>query len=263
MIDDAEAVFFDIGGVVLDLGSVQEGHRRFVAELAKEYDLDEEQALETWRAVLGEYFRERRGTEFRSAAVGYDRAIEAAVGAPVPEVEWWPIFERATGECLRPVDGVRETLETLSGEIYLGLISDIDTREAERILGEFGLLEYFDGMTTSEAVGRTKPDPAVFATAIGSAGVSPDRSAMIGDRYHNDMRGGSWAGLRTVAFGGSAASGPEAETDGAGGEAERGGTDSTGGEGGREAARDPDGVVDYRITDLRDLLEIVGMDDRN
>ncbi|PSP73669.1 HAD family hydrolase [Halobacteriales archaeon QS_3_64_16] len=260
MIDDAEAVFFDIGGVVLDLGSVREGHRRFVAELAKQYDLDEERALQTWRAVLGEHFRERRGTEFRSAAAGYDRAIEAAVGAPVPEAEWRPVFEKATGECLRPVDGVRETLEALSEEIYLGLISDIDTREAERILGGFSLLEYFNGMTTSEAVGRTKPDPAVFATAIGSAGVSPGRSVMIGDRYHNDMHGGSWAGLRTVAFGGSAATGPEAETDGADGDAESGGTDSTGSENGRTSARDPDGVVDYRVADLRDLLEIVGLD---
>jgi putative hydrolase of the HAD superfamily len=271
MIDDAEAVFFDIGGVVLDLASVRKGHRRFVTELATEYDLDEERALETWRAVLSKYFRERRGTEFRSAAAGYDRAIEAAVGSPVPEEEWRPIFERATEECLQPVDGAGETIEALSGAVYLGLVSDIDTREAERVLGGFGLIEYFDEMTTSEEVGRTKPDPAVFATAIGNAGVDPDRSVMVGDRYHNDMRGGSWAGLRTVAFGGSAATGPGAETDGPdadteGSEAETGtGTDGTDGtidndEGKAGASRDPDGVVDYRIAGLCDLLEIVGLD---
>lgn len=241
MIDDAEAVFFDIGGVLLDLGSVREGHRRFVAELATRYDLDERDALDTWRDVLGQHFRERRGTEFRSALVGYRRATDAIAG-DVADDEWRPLFDRVTREVLRPVDGAREAVETLADEVYLGVISDIDTWEAERILGGFGLLDAFDTVTTSEAVGRTKPDPAIFAAAIGRAGASPNKSVMIGDRYHNDMRGGSWAGLNTVAFGASAANGSDAGTDG---------------------ELDPDGVVDYWIDDLCEIPKIVGLDRPN
>jgi len=250
MIDDAEAVFFDIGGVLVDLASVRKGHRRFVAELAGEHDLDERDVLDTWREVLGNYFSERRGTEFRSAAEGYRRAVDAAVGTEVPESEWRPTFERASNETIRPVDGARETIDRLSGEVYLGVISDIDTREAERILERFEVTDRFDAVTTSETVGRTKPDPAMFAAAIGEAGVSPSRSAMIGDRYHNDMRGGSWAGLHTIAFGGSAANGPEND---------RNDPEAGVGDAGRDG-RDPDGVVDYRVTDLRDVPAIVGLD---
>lgn len=265
MIDDAEAVFFDIGGVLLDLRSVREGHRRFVAELATEHDLDTERALDTWRDVLGTHFRERRGTEFRSALVGYRRAVDAAVGSEVPDEEWRPTFDRVTREVLRPIDGAYETVEALSGEVYLGVISDIDTWEAERILEGFGVLDFFDAVTTSEAVGRTKPDPAIFAAAIGVAGVSPSKSVVIGDRYHNDMRGGSWAGLNTIAFGASAANGPgydrsgdDAESDGIEGADERDGIE--GGE--TDAERDPDGVVDYRVTDPREVLGIVGLDEK-
>lgn len=253
MIDDAEAVFFDIGGVLLDLGSVREGHRRFVAELATRYDLDEDRALDTWRDVLGTHFRERRGTEFRSALVGYRRAVNAAVGDAADE-EWRPIFDRVTRETLRPVDGAREAVETLAGEVYLGVISDIDTWEAERILDGFDVLDAFDAVTTSEVVGRTKPDPAIFAAAIGTAGVDPGKSAMVGDRYHNDMRGGAWAGLNTVALGGSAANGPGRDRDGIE-------TDDTSadGETDEHATRDPDGVVDYRITDPCEIVKIVGL----
>lgn len=268
MIDDAEAVFFDIGGVLLDLGSVREGHRRFVAELAREHDIDAEHALDTWRDVLGQHFRERRGTEFRSALVGYRRAVNAAVGDAADDEEWRPLFDRVTRETLRPVDGAREAIEGLAGEVYLGVISDIDTWEAERILEGFDLYDAFDTVTTSEAVGRTKPDPAIFAAAIGKAGVSASNSVMIGDRYHNDMRGGSWAGLNTVALGGSAANGPgydraenetelESESDGA----QR--TDDEVGDHADHADhadRDPDGVVDYRITDPREIVTIVGLD---
>lgn len=263
MIDDAEAVFFDIGGVVLDLRSVRKGHRQFVAELAAEYDLDAERALDTWRDVLGSHFRARRGTEFRSAAEGYSRAVEAAVGTEVPNEEWRPVFDRVTDETLRPVDGAYETLDRLSDEFYLGVISDIDAWEAERILGGFGTLDFFDGVTTSETVGRTKPDPAVFAAAIGKAGVDPSRSVMIGDRYHNDMRGGSWAGLHTVALGGSAATGPGRDRDGSNAETDEisGETAADGGdEDEPDTERDPDGVVDYRITDPREVIEIVDLD---
>ena len=265
MIDDTEAVFFDIGGVLLDLRSVRAGHRRFVADLAAEHGLDADRALATWRDVLGEYFRERRGTEFRSALVGYRRAVAAAVGADLPDDEWRPPFDRVTEGSLEPVDGAREAVDALADEVYLGVISDIDTREAERILGNFKLYDAFDAVTTSEAVGRTKPDPAIFATAVGIAGVDPDRSAMIGDRYHNDMRGGSWAGLRTIAFGGSAANGPSYEDDERDEQAEDAGDDrddgnTAGKEKGERTERDPDGVVDYRIADPRDVLGIVGLD---
>ena len=224
-----EAVFWDIGGVILDLDSVRAGHRAFVGALAAEYDLEEERALETWRTKLGDHFRERDGTEFKSAREGYHRAVAAMVGREISEDEWLPAFERATNENLEPVGETVEAIRRLDGRIHQGVVSDIDTWEGERLLELFGVAEHLDAVTTSEEVGRTKPDPAMFETALEKAGVEPERALMVGDRYENDMAGASEVGIHTVAFGGSA------------------------------AAADPDdSVVDYRIEDPLEILDLVG-----
>jgi putative hydrolase of the HAD superfamily len=226
-----EAVFWDIGGVILDLDSVRAGHHAFVGTLASEYGLDMDEALETWRDELGTHFTTRDGTEFRSARVGYQRAVEAMVGRELPEEEWLPAFERATRETLEPVDGTVETIRRLDGHVHQGILSDIDTWEGERLLAQFGVTEHLDAVTTSEEVGRTKPDPAMFETALDKASVEPARALMVGDRYANDMQGASRAGIHAVAFGGSAS----------------------------EAGAD-DSAVDYRIESPLEILDVVGVE---
>lgn len=203
---DYEAVFWDIGGVILDFESMQAGHRVFVGALADEHDLDAESALNTWRDELGAYFRTREGTEFRKARVGYHRAVAAMVGHELPEEEWLPTFKRATSENLEPVEGTVTAIRRLDTHVHQGIVSDIDTWESERLLEQFGVAEHLDAVTTSEEVGRTKPDPAMFETALEKAGVDPAEALMVGDRYENDMQGGARIGIDTVAVGGGSAS---------------------------------------------------------
>ncbi len=230
---DYEGAFFDIGGVLLDLASVRTGYVAFLDRFAEREGIDDSESLaDDWRSALGAYFSGRDGTEYRRALPGYQRAIDGATGREVPEAEWRPLFEEATGEHIRPTDGAVEVVEALDeAGVYLGVISDIDTWEAERMLGQFGIWERFDGVTTSEAVGRTKPDPAMFEAALSKAPVAPGDSLYVGDRYDHDMRGGKEAGFVTVAFG-------EEATDG------------------------PDENIDYAIDDLRELLDIAGVDRR-
>ncbi len=227
---DYEAVFWDIGGVILDLQSVRAGHRAFIGTVAEEYDLDMEEALETWRDELGTHFTTRDGTEFRSARVGYHRAVEAMVGHELPEEEWLPAFERATRESLEPVDETVEVIRRLDGHVHQGVLSDIDTWEGERLLSQFGVADHLDAVTTSEEVGRTKPDPAMFEAALDKADADPARVLMVGDRYENDMKGATRTDIDTAAFGGSAS---EADPD--------------------------DPVVTYRIASPTEILDIVGV----
>ncbi|KDE57229.2 haloacid dehalogenase [Halostagnicola sp. A56] len=220
-----EAVFWDIGGVILDLESVRTAHVAFVDELLERYDLEtsRERALETWRSVLGEYFRERDGTEFRPARAGYAIAVETLVGTEVPREDWKPAFEAAADDAIKPVTGAPETIRRLAArDVHVGVISDIDDAEGKRMLERFGVRSAFDSITTSEEVGRTKPDPTMFETALEKAGVTPSRSLMVGDRYEHDVKGAADAGLHGVAFG--ADDGP---------------------------------AVSYRIEDPREVLEIV------
>ncbi|WP_226480211.1 HAD family hydrolase [Natrinema amylolyticum] len=199
-----EAVFWDIGGVILALDSVQGAHAEFIAELCERHEVDAtlEEAIETWRTTVGNYFREREGTEFRSARDGYHLGVEAIAGEEIPCEEWEPRFDEIVRDSIKPIPGAPETIERLADrDLHVGVISDVDDAEGRAMLERFGVREHFDSITTSEEVGRTKPDPAMFETALEKADVSPERSLMIGDRYDHDVKGAADMGMHGVAFG--------------------------------------------------------------
>lgn len=224
---EVEAVIWDVGGVLLDHESVRAGHAAFVGWLAETYDLDSVNgALSTWRGAVGDYFRERDGTEFRPAREAYDRGVAAAVGEPIPPTDWRPRFREALAAHLRPNPGAREVLERIARtDRHQGILSDADAEECRFTLERLGLSEFVDAVTTSEDVGRTKPDPAMFEAALGHADVEPRRAVMVGDRYEHDMAGAARLGLRTVSYGSE--DGP---------------------------------AVDHRIDDLREVLDLLGVE---
>jgi putative hydrolase of the HAD superfamily len=81
-----------------------------------------------------------------------------------------------TEAALRPEDGAVETIRPLdAADLHLGVVSDIDTREAGTMLESFGVTHFFQAVTTSEAVGYTKPDPRVFESALARWGGTPVR----------------------------------------------------------------------------------------
>ncbi|APX96761.1 HAD family hydrolase [Natronorubrum daqingense] len=220
-----DAVFWDIGGVILDLESVQGAHAAFVAELVDEHDLEMavEDAVDAWRTAVGNQFREREGTEFQSAREAYATGVEALVDEDLPRERWEPVFERHVESSIEPVPGAVETIHELARrDVHVGVLSDVDDDAGKQMLERFGVRESFDSITTSEEVGRTKPDPAMFETALEKAGAVPKRSLMIGDRYDHDVKGADEVGINGVAFG--AEDGP---------------------------------AVSYRIDDLTAVLEIV------
>jgi putative hydrolase of the HAD superfamily len=233
MTGEYDAVLWDIGGVLLDSDSIQRGRRLFVTGLSVEFDLETMEAIRHWDRELGAYFRARDGQTFRPAYEGYQQTVEAVVGRPVSVGEWFSLAVQSADVTFEPGTGATETLKTLADAgFYQGVISDIDAWEAEYLLTILEFREYFDHVTTSAEVGRTKPAPVVFETALQKADIQPGRALFVGDRYQNDMVGGAQVGLDTVAFGGSAAA----------------------------RASDNESVVDYVIDDLRELLTIVGID---
>ena len=228
---DWRAVFWDIGGVILDTASVRRAHEEFVGTIVARRSGDEsvEDAIERWRTAVGEHFRERDGTAFRSARTAYDRAVDEITGEEIPEDEWRPVFERVMAETLRPNPGAVEIIERLATtDLHVGVISDVDTEEGVHILETFGVREEFDSITTSEMVGRTKPDRRMFETALDAANVPASDALMIGDRYDHDIAGSSAVGMTAVAYG--ADDGPE---------------------------------TDYAIDDLREILSIVGVESKS
>lgn len=228
-----DAVFWDVGGVIVELASIREGYAAFLAELAEQYDLDPQLTQERWKEALGGHFRAGEGKEYQTASEGYRVATEAVFQAEgreaPPESEWRPILERCTDATLRTEDGALETIRALDeAGVYQAVISDVDAAEAESMFEQLGIADAFAHVTTSEAVGYKKPDRRMFETALEKAadhGIDPAEGVMVGDRYGHDIEGASALGLSAIAYGEEAAG---------------------------EAA-------DHVVTDLRDILEIVGV----
>lgn len=223
------AVFWDIGGVIVDLERIQAGHQAFIDSLLAEYDspLSTEEALDQWRSTLGEYFRSGEGTEYLPARAGYREAIDEILDADVDEVAWEPLFQQIHDDYAEPHDGAVETIQRLAETtLHVGVISDVDDDEGKRMLEQFGAWSSFDSYTSSEAVGYKKPDRRMFETALEKAGVEGLEAVMIGDRYANDMEGADALEMTTISFG--AEDGP---------------------------------AVDYHVEDLREIPALVGVED--
>lgn len=58
--------------------------------------------------------------------------------------------------------------------------------------------EFIDVAVYSSDVGRTKPHPLMFTTALDALGVRADRTVFVGDRLHEDIEGAAALGLTTV-----------------------------------------------------------------
>jgi putative hydrolase of the HAD superfamily len=92
-------------------------------------------------------------------------------------------------------------LDTLRGRgLKLGLVSNafdppwILHRDLERQ----GLAERIDVAVFSSEVGRRKPDPAIFETALEALGVEGEETMFVGDRLYEDVRGAGELGMTTV-----------------------------------------------------------------
>lgn len=221
-----DAVFWDVGGVILNIPSISQGQRAFVESAVTKYDLDytTESALETWRNGMRAHFAGRENGEYRTARGARQKAAEALFDGD-PPADWRELHEHVTAEHTEPNPGALETLTAL-GEagVYQAIVSDADEGGIPDMLNRFGIDDHVAHVTTSEAVGFTKPDQRMFETALEKANVDPERGLMVGDKYENDMSGAKEAGLMTVAYG--ADDGP---------------------------------AVDHHVADLREILEIVGI----
>lgn len=225
------AVFWDIGGVILTMESVQAGHRAFVEQLIATHgdgqadDHSIEDGLTTWRATLSEYFGATEGAEYRPAREGYRQAVQAILGTD--DVPWESLYRAVTAEHCEPNPGAVETINRIAPEpLHQGVISDVDEEEGHAILEELDVRDAMDSVTTSGGVGWKKPDERIFQTALDRAGVEAASAVMIGDRYSHDMEGGHRMGMTTISYG--AGDGP---------------------------------AVDYQIDHLTDVLDIVGVDE--
>ena len=100
----------------------------------------------------------------------------------------------------RPVDGALEVLATLKPRVRVGIVSNNLLDEQQAKIRLCGFDPYVDALIVSEAVGVSKPDPAIFARALEELGCFAPDAVMIGDSWEADVEGARAAGIRPIWF---------------------------------------------------------------
>jgi putative hydrolase of the HAD superfamily len=105
-------------------------------------------------------------------------------------------FEHASSYRLYP-DVVPALKRLREHGLQLGVISDWGIGLG-LILRHHDLIDYFDFAVVSAAVRHSKPDPALFQTALARAKAIPDYAIHVGDAYLLDVLGARAAGITPV-----------------------------------------------------------------
>jgi putative hydrolase of the HAD superfamily len=102
-------------------------------------------------------------------------------------------------ELLAPSPGAHELLVALRERgCKLGIVSNGFAATHHRKIEVLGLRPLVDGVFLADEMGMVKPDPGCFALACRTLGSTPERTAMVGDRYDRDVLGAQAAGLFSV-----------------------------------------------------------------
>jgi len=100
--------------------------------------------------------------------------------------------------------GMAEALRAFKAEGHrLALVADSRPGTPENVLRQHGLLGLFDVLAISEVVGASKPDPAIFRTALDALeipGADYGRVVMVGNNLERDIAGANRLGLISIFF---------------------------------------------------------------
>lgn len=91
-------------------------------------------------------------------------------------------------------------LRRLRQRYAVGLVSDAQWVFTEPELALTGLRDLFEVRVLSSRLGYKKPDPRLFAKALGALRVTPEQAVYVGDNPARDLVGARRAGVRCVLF---------------------------------------------------------------
>lgn len=99
--------------------------------------------------------------------------------------------------------GVKQTLEELSSDYKIGLISNTGVtpgRIISRVFQEYEILKHFHVKIFSDEIGFYKPHPALFKIALRELNCVPQNVIHIGDKLETDIKGAKDCNMITIWF---------------------------------------------------------------
>lgn len=206
MTEELDAIFFDLGGTLVDMTVPREDIWSEVLHDRGE-DVDRvalTTALRKADRELDGQFASIQGADERPFWIEYDRMVLKQLDLELGAEE---IIQDLSGSMGRMVmdegnwtdyPDVRPLLDGLGRrDIRVGLISNA-TDLARKVLRRLDLEKYFDPIIISSEVGHRKPSRHIFDIALRQSGVASSRAVYIGDKPAVDVVGASSAGMNAV-----------------------------------------------------------------
>jgi len=211
------AVFFDMGGTLLDEKTDKSSHILVLEAARARFGLDipavelhdrivtylkkfEPSQVQHWKPILGlteEAFREQM------ARMGIDISNR--------DSEWFlKTYKAIYRKGVRMTAGAMDVLRgaKLLG-LHVGILSDVDEEWAGMLSDTLRIRPLLDSITTSEAVGVGKPNPKMFYAALKKSRCDAGDAILVGDSLERDIRGAKAVGMKAAHL----ASAPSAEAD--------------------------------------------------
>lgn len=197
-----KAVFIDIDDTLLDFGNCAEYAMR---ESFRDFGLDFNRNMFPVFTEInaGLWHRLEKGEITKSEL--YGKRWVTVLGefgiAHIDGSEFERHFQKHISDSAEKVDGADEILKYLSSKYKIYAASNGPHEQQIGRLKKAKLLQYFDGVFTSELLGVQKPDKAFFDACFGKIDqISPNETALIGDSLSADISGGAKYNMKTVWF---------------------------------------------------------------
>jgi putative hydrolase of the HAD superfamily len=198
-----EAVSLDFGGTLAY--EVKENHvmyRDILDELGYDIELGKVEealkyAIDWWRQEktrIGILWNEETDAIWFERMLGY-LAVPYPHGIAAKMAELWPLRIK-----YKAFDDAEPTLSKLKGMgLRLIVVSNVPSlRILSLLMGQTGLLPFFDLLVASGSVGFEKPDQRIFKSASQMANVPVERIVHVGNRHEEDYLGARSAGMSSV-----------------------------------------------------------------
>ena len=193
-------MLFDLGLTLTKTASFPEIYRRILARFGVTASLDD--IVRAQNATESEFdiatYDESRRKEFW---IDYNASLLEKLGieekrlflaAQIDEL-WW--------ECshVQVYSDVEPTLSQLRARgLTLGLVSNGFKKDLDHILGELGLVKWFDVVVCIESCNCAKPDKEIFLYALNKLGVKPSEALFVGDSVVHDYEGALNVGIKPL-----------------------------------------------------------------
>ncbi len=97
--------------------------------------------------------------------------------------------------------GVKRTLQDLSGNYDIGLISNTGITPGhiiQKVFNQYDISKYFKFAYFSDETGFYKPNPIMFEPALKKLSCQPQNAIHIGDRLETDVKGAKECNMLTI-----------------------------------------------------------------